>query len=87
MQFLQIFLQPASTVSSRELSHLVQKILDELAEEENRKSKIPLPAGINPDQLSNDFDADFYFEGDIETFDLDADNRTGAFFDSRQWFI
>ena len=29
----------------------------------------------------NDFDADFYFEGDIETFDLDADNRTGAFFD------
>ena len=29
----------------------------------------------------NDFDADFYFEGDIETFDLAADNRTGAFFD------
>ena len=27
----------------------------------------------------NDFDADFYFEGDIETFDLDADNRTGLF--------
>ena len=25
LQFLQIFLQPASTVSSRELSHLVQK--------------------------------------------------------------
>ena len=29
----------------------------------------------------NDFDADFYFEGDIETFDIDSDNRTGAFFD------
>ena len=29
----------------------------------------------------NDFDANFYFEGDIETFDIDSDNRTGAFFD------
>ena len=29
----------------------------------------------------NDFDATFYFEGEIETFDLDSDNRTGAFFD------
>ena len=30
------------------------KILDQLAEEEIRKSRIPLPSGINPDQLSND---------------------------------
>ena len=30
----------------------------------------------------NDFDANFYFEGDIETFDIDSDNRTGAFFDN-----
>ena len=31
-----------------------KKILDELNEEEKRKSKIPLPQGINTDELSND---------------------------------
>lgn len=30
----------------------------------------------------NDFDADFYFEGDIQTFDLDPDNATGVFIDN-----
>tara|TARA_B110000438_G_scaffold5179_1_gene5145 strand:+ start:13073 stop:15001 length:1929 start_codon:yes stop_codon:yes gene_type:complete len=30
----------------------------------------------------NDFDADFYFEGDIQTFDLDSDNATGVFIDN-----
>ena len=30
----------------------------------------------------NDFDADFYFEGDIQTFDLDPDNGTGVFIDN-----
>ena len=30
----------------------------------------------------NDFDADFYFEGDIQTFDLDPDNGTGVFVDN-----
>ena len=42
-----------------------QKILDELAEEENRKSKIPLPVGINPDQLSNDLRLLIILNGDI----------------------
>ena len=42
-----------------------QKILDELAEEENRKSKIPLPAGINPDQLSNDLRLLIILNGEI----------------------
>ncbi len=31
-----------------------RKILDELVDEEKRKSKIPLPVGINTDQLSDD---------------------------------
>ena len=30
----------------------------------------------------NDFDADFYFEGDIQTFDLDPENGTGVFIDN-----
>ena len=30
----------------------------------------------------NDFDADFYFDGDIQTFDLDPDNGTGVFVDN-----
>ena len=42
-----------------------QKILDELAEEENRKSKIPLPAGINTDQLSNDLRLLIILNGEI----------------------
>ena len=42
-----------------------QKILDELAEEENRKSKIPLPSGINTDQLSNDLRLLIILNGEI----------------------
>ena len=30
----------------------------------------------------NDFDVDYYFEGDIQTFDLDPDNGTGIFVDN-----
>ena len=30
----------------------------------------------------NDFDVDYYFEGDIQTFDLDPDNGTGVFVDN-----
>ena len=30
----------------------------------------------------NDFDADFYFEGDIQTFDLDTETGTGVFVDN-----
>lgn len=41
------------------------KILDELAEEEKRKSKIPLPPGINTDQLSNDLRLLIILNGEI----------------------
>ena len=42
-----------------------QKILDDLAAEENRKSKIPLPTGINTDQLSNDLRLLIILNGEI----------------------
>mgnify|MGYP001318320345 CR=1 FL=1 len=41
------------------------KILDELAEEEKRKSKIPLPPGINTDQLSIDLRLLIILNGEI----------------------
>ena len=42
-----------------------KKILDELSEEEKRKSKIPLPQGINTDELSNDLRLLIILNGEI----------------------
>ena len=42
-----------------------QKILDELSEEEIRKSKLTLPAGVEPDELANDLRLLIILNGEI----------------------
>ena len=49
-----------------------KKILDDLADEEKRKSKIPLPSGINTDQLSNDLGLLIILNGELMNTNSDS---------------
>ena len=49
-----------------------KKILDDLANEEKRKSKIPLPSGINTDQLSNDLGLLIILNGELMNTNSDS---------------